>query len=405
MPSFIYKARDNTGKQVKGVMEAHTEAELSKKLTDLGYLITGIAEQKGPTVNLQGVKDRFVRIKIDDIIMITIQLANMITSGLALMTSLRTLTKQIENRYLRRVIEDVYRTVEMGSTFSDALSKHPRVFSTLFVSMVRAGEASGNLDVVLNRLAKFAEKDAELRQKVKSAFVYPIVLVVVGSGVVSFMVIFLLPQFVEIFTKAGIQLPLPTRVLQMLSIGLRKYWFIVIILAGGVSFTFKAYIKTGIGRLHFDRFLLHVPVLGTLLRRIAIARFTRTLATLIKSGVPILQALEIVEAVVGNQVISRVIRSVHDGVTKGEKIAQPLKISEEFPPDTIQMIAVGEETGNLDEMLNKISDFYEVSIEYSVKRLTSLLEPLFLVIMGTVVGFIVASLILPMFDLMKAMKK
>ncbi len=405
MPVFVYRARDNTGKQVKGLMQAHSVGELSKKLTDLGYLITDITEQKGPIINLKGFQDKFTRIKIDDIIMINIQLANMIASGLTLLTSLRTLIKQIENRYLKRVIEDVHRSVEMGSTFSDAVAKHSKVFSPLFVNMIRAGEASGTLDVVLNRLAKFAEADAELRQKVKAAFIYPIILVVVGSMVVIFMITFVLPTFVEIFTKAGIPLPLPTRVLRAISIILRKYSYLVLAVGCGLAFAFKSYVKTSMGKLQFDRFMLKIPVVGLLIRKIAIARFTRTLATLISSGVPILQALGIVEKVVGNEVISRVIKSVHDGVSKGEKIAQPLKISEEFPADTIQMIAVGEETGNLDGMLNKISDFYEVSINYSIKRLTALLEPVFLVIMGAVVGFIVSSLLLPMFDLMKTIQR
>ncbi len=405
MPTFVYRARDDTGKQIKGTMQGRSTSELAKKLTDLGYLIIDITEQKGPVLDLKGFQDKFQRVKPNDIVMVNIQLANMISSGLTLLTSLRTLIKQIENRYLKKVFEEVYRSVEMGSNFSNAVAKHPRVFSELFVSMIQAGEASGTLDVVLNRLATFAEHDADLRHKIGAAFVYPIILVVVGSLVVMFMITFVLPTFVEIFKKAGVPLPLPTRVLYGFSIGIKKYWFLVVGGIGAAMFGFKAYAKTMAGKLQFDRFKLKIPVVGLLIRKISISRFSRTLATLVSSGVPILQALEIVERVVGNEVISRVIKSVREGVSKGEKIAEPLKISEEFPPDTIQMIAVGEETGSLDKMLNKISDFYDISIDYSVKKLTALLEPVFLLVMGSVVGFIVASLLLPMFDMMKTIRR
>jgi type II secretion system protein F len=416
MSFFSYKARDDSGKPVKGVMEARSTAELSKKLTDLGYMITEITEEKGGgpagatgpasfDTWLQNLQDRMQRVKTDDIIMLNIQLANMITAGLNLMSSLRTLANQTEHPYLKKVIDDIHRNVEMGSSLSDAVAKHPRIFTPLFVSMIRAGEASGTLDVVLNRLAKFAEHDADLQQKVKAAFVYPIILVILGTLVVIFMITFVLPTFVEIFSKANVQMPLPTRVLQWISIVMRKYWYLLIAGTVGVIIGFKAIVKTKVGHYQFDRFKLKIPVVGILIRKICISRFARTLATLVSSGVPILQALEIIENVVGNDVISRVIKDVREGVSKGEKLAEPLKESGEFPPDTIQMIAVGEESGTLDAMLNKVADFYDVSTGYSIRKLTALLEPVFLVIMGSVVGFIVASLLLPMFDMMKTIRR
>ncbi|MFH1238830.1 MAG: type II secretion system F family protein [bacterium] len=254
MPFFAYKARDDNGKPVKGTMEARSTAELSKKLGELGYMIVEITEQKGPLVsgfnfNLQNFLDGFQRVKTEEIIMINIQLANMITAGLNLMASLRTLANQTEHKYLKKVIEEIHRNVEMGSSLSDAVAKHPRVFTPLFVSMIKAGEASGTLDVVLNILAKFAEHDADLKQKVKAAFIYPVILVILGALVVIFMITFVLPTFVEIFTKAKVPLPLPTRVLYWLSIVLKQYWFLVIAAVGGVFFGFKAFMKTDFGQL------------------------------------------------------------------------------------------------------------------------------------------------------------
>lgn len=402
MPVFVYKARDELGKQIKGVMEAKNREALAGKLSSIGYFVTDITEQK--TALKLSFGERFVKVKTEDLILFNVQLANMIAAGLSLLTSLRTLTKQVENRKFREVIQDVYRSIEAGGTFSDSLAKHPKVFTPLMIHMIHAGEVSGTLDKVLDRLAIFAEHQADLEERIKGAMVYPIILVIVGFSVIMFLSIFLIPMFVDVFLKAGVTLPMPTKVVFIFSQIVKKYWYVLI--AGGIGLMagIKYYVNTPGGRLLFDKYLLKVPVIGLLARKLAIARFARTLATLTASGVPILECLEIVEKVVGNEIISRVIKRVREGVSEGSKIAEPLRISEEFPPDTIQMIAVGEESGSLDIMLTKIADYYDTSVNYSVKKLTTMIEPLFLILVGSAVGFLLASVFLPMFEMMKVVK-
>jgi type IV pilus assembly protein PilC len=402
LPVFVYKARDELGKQIKGVMEAKNREALATKLGSIGYFVTDITEQK--TAIKLSFGERFTRVKNEDLILFNVQLANMIAAGLSLLTSLRTLTKQVENRKFREVIQDVYRSIEAGGTFSDSLAKHPKVFTPLMIHMIHAGEVSGTLDNVLNRLAIFAEHQADLEERIKGAMVYPIILVIVGFSVIMFLSIFLIPMFVDVFLKAGVTLPLPTKIVFIFSQIVKKFWYVIII--GIIAFItgIKYYFSTPGGKLVFDKYLLKLPIIGLLARKLAIARFARTLGTLTASGVPILESLEIVEKVVGNEIIARVIKRVREGVSEGSKIAEPLRISEEFPADTIQMIAVGEESGSLDAMLTKIADFYDTSVNYSVKKLTTMIEPLFLILVGSAVGFLLASVFLPMFEMMKVVK-
>ena len=403
MPTFNYKARADSGKPLRGVMEAVSKDEVAEKLRKMGYapvkitkVIAGLKlEQLG-----QGLR----RISNEDIVMFIVQLANMINSGLSIMSSLDILEKQIENKKLKEVIGSVSRSVEGGMSFSEALTGHPGVFSHLFVSMVRAGEASGNLDKVLSRYAEFAEGQADLQQKVKGALFYPALLITAATLVIVFIVSFIIPRFVEIFNKAGIILPLPTVILYRVGLVIRHFWYLIILACALVVWAIKRYIRGERGKLNFDRFSLKLPVIGSLIRRTCISRFARTLSTLIGSGVPILESLDIVRQVVNNEVLGRVIGQMRRSAEKGEKLGEALKVSEEFPADTVQMISVGEETGNLEGMLNKISDFYERAIGYSIKKLTTVLEPAFLVIMGAVVAFIMASMLLPMFDMMKLLR-
>ncbi|MDD5492128.1 MAG: type II secretion system F family protein [bacterium] len=402
MPVFVYKARDELGKQIKGIMEAKNREALATKLGSIGYFVTDITEQKAALKLSFG--ERFTKVKNEDLILFNVQLANMIAAGLSLLTSLRTLTKQVENRKFREVIQDVYRSIEAGGTFSESLARHPKVFTPLMIHMIHAGEVSGTLDNVLNRLAIFAEHQADLEERIKGAMVYPIILVIVGFSVIMFLSIFLIPMFVDVFLKAGVTLPLPTKVVFIFSQIVKKFWYVIIISGFAIAAGLKYYFSTPNGTLIFDKYLLKLPVIGLLARKLAIARFARTLGTLTASGVPILESLEIVEKVVGNEIIARVIKRVREGVSEGSKIAEPLRISEEFPPDTIQMIAVGEESGSLDAMLTKIADFYDTNVNYSVKKLTTMIEPLFLILVGSAVGFLLASVFLPMFEMMKVVK-
>lgn len=404
MPTYVYKTRDGTGKKVSGTMDAASKTELARKLQKMGYMVTRMSEVR-PGIKLEGVGEKFKRVSVEDKIMFNIQLANMINSGLGLLNCLNTLRNQIENKKLKEVVGDVYRNVEGGSAFSEALEKHPRIFSKLFVSMVKAGEASGNLDTVLNRLAVFTEHQADLREKIRGALFYPIILLVAATAIVAFIITFVMPNFVRIFNEAGVTLPAPTVMLYGLGLAVKRYWWLIILGVILVSFGIRTYMSTERGRLQFDQLKLKLPVIGPLARKLYISRFARTLATMVASGVPILQSLDIVKEVIGNEVIARVVKSARDGVEEGEKIAGALKVSKEFPPDTVQMIAVGEETGNLDGMLNKISDFYDMAVGYSIRKLTALIEPLFLVIIGGVVAFIMASMLLPMFDMVKTLRR
>jgi type IV pilus assembly protein PilC len=403
MPMYNYKARDEAGKSVHGVLEAASNDEIAAKLRKMGYMPTKINEAS-PGIKLDNLGARFERVRIENIVMFNLQLANMIDAGLTLLSSLQTLTKQIESKKLRDIVDEVRRTVEAGSNFSDALAQHPKVFSKLFVNMVKAGEASGKLNVVLTRLAHYVEQQEDLRQKIKGALFYPGILLCAGILVILFVVSFVMPKFVEIFTEAGVALPLPTQILYGVGVAIKSYWYLFLFFIGGLIFGVKMYIRTDRGRLQFDQLILKTPVIGPLVRKVIVSRFCRTLATLVESGVPVLQSLDIIRDVVGNEVISRVVKTVRTSVERGEKISEPLKLSEEFPPDAVHMIATGEEAGKLGQMLNKIADFYDTSLGYSIKKLTDLIEPVFLVIMGAMVGLIMASMLLPIFDMAKAIR-
>ena len=404
MLAFNYRARDNTGKLVRGILEAISQEDVAEKLQRMGYAPVKITEVFAG-LKLEQLEWDFRRIKTQDIVMFNVQLANMLNAGLSVIGSLDTLQKQNENKRLGEVIGRVSRSVEAGESFSQALAKHPRVFPNLFVSMVKAGEAGGDLAGVLNRYAEFAETQADLQRKIKEALYYPIILIVAATGVIVFLATVLIPKFVEIFNRAGISLPLPTVILYGIGTAIRQFWYVIILAGVLIVLGLRRYVRTKAGRFKFDKISLKLPILGPVVRKICISRFARTLSTLLGSGVPILDSLNIVKDVVNNQVLVRVIAQMRQSVEKGERLAESLKVSEEFPPDTIQMIRVGEESGNLVKMLSKISDFYDRAIGYSIKKLVASLEPILLVIMGAIVAFTMASMLLPMFNMVKVLRK
>ena len=403
MPTYIYKARDTSGKLVKGIMEAIGREELVEKLHKMGFMATRVKEAL-PGVSVEPLFGKLKRINTEDMIIFNVQLSNMINAGISILASLDMLQKQVENRKLKNIIGDISREIESGDSFSQALSRHPATFSRLFVNMVRAGEASGKLDIVLTRFSEFAEHQEDLKQKIKGALFYPVILLCAGVAVTLFIVTFIIPQFAEIFIKTGIALPIPTLILYRIGMVIKHFWYLLGLLVIAVFIAVRHYVKTETGRFNFDRFKLNLPLFGQLFRKSAISRFSRTLGTLVASGVPILESLGITKEVMDNEVLARVVENTRNSVEKGEKIAESLKISEEFPPATVQMISVGEETGALDVMLNKISDFYDMSIGYTIKKLTAVIEPLFLAIMGGMVGFIMVSMLMPIFDMMKILR-
>ena len=404
MFAFNYRARDNTGKLVRGVIDALSQEEVAEKLRRMGYVPITITRIFAG-LKLEQLEWNFRRIKTEDIVMFNVQLANMLSSGLSIMSSLDTLQKQCENKKLNEIIGRVSRSVEAGDNFSQALAKHPRVFSNLLVSMVKAAEAGGDLGGVLTRYAEYAETQADLQRKIREALYYPIILIAAATGVIVFLATVLIPKFVEIFNRAGISLPLPTIILYGIGTAIRQFWYVIILSGVLIVLGLRKYVRTKTGKFKFDKVSLKLPILGPIVHKTCISRFARTLSTLLGSGVPILESLDIVSEVVNNQVLGRVIKQMSQSVEKGERLAESLKVSEEFPPDTVQMISVGEESGNLGKMLNKISDFYDRATGYSIKKLVASLEPILLVVMGAVVAFTMASMLLPMFNMVKLLRR
>jgi type IV pilus assembly protein PilC len=403
MPSFAYQAKDASGKTVNGVIEAENERVLRAKLREMNYYVTGITQKSSNVMNadIGAVLSKFKGVGEQALVVFARQFATMINAGLAMVRCLDVLGVQTEDSQLKPIIVAVRREVEGGSTLAAALGKFPKVFSPLFVNMVRAGELGGILDDVLNRLAGFLEKDFNLKKKVKAAMTYPTVILVMAIGIVIFLVTFILPTFVQMFEQMNMKLPLPTLILITFTKYSRNPYILIPTLAAlGVGFFFfNRYVSTQVGRRQFDAFKLKLPVFGMLIRKVAISRFCRTLGTLLQSGVPIMQALEIVGKASGNEVVAEVVSKVRDSVREGESIAVPLQLSGMFPPLVTQMVSVGEETGNLDGMLSKIADFYDTEVDYMLSSLTSLLEPLMILGMGFVVGFIVISVFLPLYQI------
>ena len=403
MPSYNYRARDNTGKAVKGTMEAATKAELIDKLQNMGYMATSVTDA-GSGIRIASIFDRLKWISSGDLLMFYIQLSNMISAGITILMSLSTLSRQVENKAFKEAINDVAKHVESGGTLSQGFATHSKIFSTLFINMIKAGEASGNLDKVLLRYADFYEKQADLKEKVKGALFYPLILLCAGLAVMLFIVTAVIPQFAEIYMKANIPLPIPTLIVYKIGMAIKHYWYLLIVFVVAAAIGIRYYFNTQKGILFMDTLKLRLPIIGPLYRKIAVARFARTLSTLLGSGVPILESLDITKNVTGNVVLERAIENVRKYVEKGERMSEPMKISGEFPPDVVQMVAVGEETGAIDSMLSKIADFYDMTVGYAVKKLTTVIEPVFLVILGWMVGFILASMLLPIFDMVKTLR-
>ena len=403
--TFAYKVRDQSGNLVEGQLEAEDATLVVGKLRQMGYTPIAVEAKSDnklkADIKIPGLSGR---VKLKDIAVFSRQFATMINSGLSLIRSLAILAEQTENEELARVLGEVRLDVEKGVSLSAAISKHPKVFSRLYIAMVRSGEIGGVLDAVLMRLADTIEKQVELRRKIRSAMTYPIVALAICLLIATAMLLFIVPQFKAIYTDLGGQLPLPTRILISASDLMKSYFPIFILLAGVGVYLFRRWIKTEDGRMIWDRFKLRFPVFGLLTRKTALARFSRTLAALTRSGVGILEALDIVAETAGNEVVSVALRETQSAVKRGDTLARPLEQHEVFPPMVTQMISVGEETGALDEMLDKIADFYDQEVTATVDALTSLIEPLMIVVMGAMVGGMVISLYLPMFNIIKLIK-
>ncbi len=411
MPSYAYEALDKGGKPVRGAIEAESEETVLERLKGLGYYPTRITKSKAAVGKIDlgsipGLRWLFGRVKLRHVSTFTRQLATLIEAGLPLLRSLAILHDQTESGTFKVIIKDMYSCIENGGTLSEGMSRYPKIFNKLYINMVRAGEIGGVMEAVLKRIAQFLENSRALRSKVKSALMYPVMVVVLCTAIVSFILIFVIPKFAAIYAEMGATLPAPTLLLinmsHMLTDPVQLSVLAVVLIALVVGYKYAN--RYSASKLYIDSVKLRLPIFGQLVNKIAIARFSSTLATLITSGVPILQALEIVRESSGNEVVAQAMKKVYESIREGETIHEPLSKFPVFPPLVVHMIAVGEETGALDQMLVKVAETYEAEVDDTVKGLTSLIEPLLIVMLGAIVGFIVVALYLPMFNIGNAIK-
>lgn len=399
MPDFKYVCKDHAGMAITGSLEARDRSTVVDMLRKKDLIIISVVEEAPKAKFSLPVFSGKKKIKLDDLVMFSRQLATMVDAGITLVAALDILGEQMDNKTFGAIILNVRNDVETGSSLSVALAKHKEVFSTLFVNMVRAGESSGMLDDILERLSEYLEKTSHLQKKVKSALVYPAIVSGMALVITLIMLLKVIPIFKTIFEGFGAKLPAPTQFLINVSDALQHQFIYIVIGVAVGGFLLMRYLKTEMGRMQFDGLLLKLPVFGILFKKVAISKFTRTLSTLIKAGVPILSALEIVGKTSGNKVVEMAIENVRTNVREGENIAEPLAKSKIFPSMVTRMVSVGEQAGELEKMLSKIADFYDEQVDAAVSALTSMIEPLIIAFLGIVIGSIVICMFLPIFKL------
>ena len=397
MPHFQFRAINDNGQYIEDVIEASSTASVAEKLDSWGYVPLKIKETKEGSSKLFGSKEK---VKVDDVVLFTRQLHTLLKAGVPLLASLEALMDQGTNVTFRDIVQDIYLTIEGGNSFSEALSKHPAVFPKLYVSSIKAGELSGQLDDVLGRMAEVLEHEKNTRDKLKSAMRYPIIVVI--ALVIAFVVLIVLvvPRFAAMFTQLGAQLPLPTRMLIATSKFLQHDLHFISLGLFLFYYGFKRYIKTSKGRLWWDTQILKLPIFGDLLMKNALSRFSKMFETLNRSGLPILQTLDIVAETVGNEKIGEEVRKISEGVQRGEGIARPMKRSKIFPTLVVRMVAIGEQSGSMEEMLSTISNHYDLEVDYAIKNMTSMIEPMLTVVLGAFILFLALSIFLPMWNVM-----
>ncbi|HEX9655115.1 MAG TPA: type II secretion system F family protein [bacterium] len=399
MPIFEYKAIDETGSEVNEAIEAQDAGRVAEQLDKMGYFPIRIRE-KGASGDIEIFSTK-KKVKQDDLIVFTKQLVTLLKAGVPLLSALEALVEQADNETLKEIVKRVYVDIESGLSFSEALGKHPKIFSDLYVNSIKAGEMGGALDEVLERLAELLDHEQVTKARIKSAVRYPIIVVV--SLVLAFTALMLLvvPKFIDLFSKLGVDLPLPTRVLIGFYTALTTYWYFVVGALLILAIAFYKYIRTEKGAYQWDMFMIKVPILGPLTLKTAMSRFTRMFETLNSSGLPILQTLEISSKTVGNQVVGKEIERATIGILQGQGIAGPLSQGKIFPPMVIKMISIGEQSGSLDDMLMNVSRHYDTEVDYAVKNLTSMIEPILTVGVGVIVLFLALAIFMPMWDLTK----
>lgn len=396
MPQFLYTARDATGNKVKGKVEAKSREIAANILREKKLFIIGLEDHSESSFS--AISARFVSIKQDDIVNITRQLATMINAGLPLIQSFTILESQAKPA-LKKVLRTVIRDIEGGANLGNALKKHSNVFSTVYISLVEAGEAAGALDTILNRLADTLEKQKEFRAKTKGALIYPGIVLTAMLLVMVIMMIFVIPQMTDLYADFGADLPLPTQILISSSNFLRTSWYVFLAAAGGGFFLFRTWVKTKMGKYQYHRFLLKMPVMGDLRQKILVTEFSRTLSLMASAGISLLQSLEIVTNGLDNVIYSSAVSAAREEVEKGRSLSSSLERQNVFPVLLPQMVAVGEETGQLDDLLTKLAVYYESETEHAIKNLTTAMEPLIMVVLGVGVGFLIVAIIMPIYSL------
>ncbi len=405
MSNFQYTARDKSGNLLTGAMDADSKQDLLQKLRGKGLVPTSVSEAGSggaKTAAARGnmtLRGKGKKVKSEEMILFTRSLSTMVNAGLPLLQGIDIMIEQTEGQNFKKVLTQIGQDIEAGLTFSDALKKHPRVFPELYASMVRAGEVSGNLDGILVQLAEYMEAMEKLKREIKSAMTYPIVALVIVISIAAGLLIFIVPKFQEIFESLGGELPAPTQMLISVSNAVRDYSLVFVGVGFVILMALRYYVSTDVGRYQFDTFKLRLPVFGPLFRKVSVSRFARTMSTLTRSGVPVLAALEIVERTIGNEVISRAVQESQSSISAGATIAEPLAKSGVFPLMVTRMIDVGEKTGSLDELLSKISEFYDQQVEAAIASLTAMIEPMLILLLGIIVGGMVLALFLPIFKL------
>ncbi len=401
MPAYAYTGLSSNGKTVKGVESADNVAALKAQLKRAGVYLTSVSETTASASKGEGMSREvdfsayFDRIKQSDVARVTQLLGTLLNAGITLPEALAAMTDQVESQRFKGILSDVANRVNEGSALADALSKYPEAFRSLYINMVRAGEASGSLETVLVRIAGFMDQEEELRSKVTSAMVYPIVMAVVSAGVVALLMLSVVPQVTEMFADMNVELPWNTKLLILVSDIIGSYWYLLIAGGFGVGWLFRRWRASESGRKSGDAFILRSPIIGDLARKVAISRFARTLSTMLASGVQLLHALDIVRTLLGNVILEEVVTTARDNIREGEGIAPALKRSGEFPPLVTHMVAVGERSGQLESMLINVADAYDREVNTAIGRMTAALEPLMIVVMGGSVGFIIFSVMQP----------
>lgn len=405
MPNFSYKARDKYGVPMAGIMEGATSAVIAARLAGMGYTPVSIIEQEvSATNNLEDVFAALQGVKTEEMIIFIRQLSSILGAGVPLLESLEAVYEQIPSRKFKGIVMKIKRDIEAGSSFSDALGREPKVFTPVFSSMIKAGERAGILSEVLERLASLLERDFENAQKITSATRYPMMVIIALGGAFMVVITFVVPKFEALYSAMQGELPLPTRILLGLNFVLTHYILYIIAVAAGVYYGLKKFLLTESGGLVWDRTVLSLPVFGTLVSKLMLSRFCRMLAAMLKSGIPVLEALAITKQTVENRVIAAIITNIEDEIIRGGSISEPMRGSKIFPPLAVQMVAIGERAGALESMLNKVADYFDRDADYMIKNLQPLLEPFLILILAVMVSILALGVLMPMYDMIKLVK-